>query len=226
MNFSERNKKVALARWAKVLAKERSLIPFDPETVRLKAALCGFLAGDGSVQKRFREKWYHYDVKFFPDDKIMLRTYCDILKKIYRKTPTITIRDNVFHVVLTSRTVFEDITNMADFGIYKWGLPNKLFSTPGAKEAWLRAFFSAEAYVGPNSIKIQTVNKKGMKAVSNLLIELDIHHGCYTYRPKNPKYSVVDIIVIIRKEARIKFYDKIGFWHSKKTDKLKKSLNL
>jgi ADP-ribosylglycohydrolase len=52
MNFSRRNKKVALARWNRVHAKEKEGISSNSNSLIMKAAICGFLAGDGSVQKR------------------------------------------------------------------------------------------------------------------------------------------------------------------------------
>ena len=52
MNVSKRNKKVAISRWERKHSEEESMIKNDEETLILKASICGFLAGDGSVQKR------------------------------------------------------------------------------------------------------------------------------------------------------------------------------
>jgi hypothetical protein len=49
MNLSERNRKVASSRWNKIHVLEFQQI--NNNLVK-KAALCGFLAGDGSVQIR------------------------------------------------------------------------------------------------------------------------------------------------------------------------------
>lgn len=224
MDLSLRNSKVAKARWMKIRAIETAHIPNTDEALRWKAALCGFLAGDGSVKKREAGSFSHYDIKFYPDDGMMLSAYLYAIQLVYSKTPTITVEDNVFHARLASRTVYEDLTKSAEFGIHTWTVSRKLFHIPGAREAWLRAFFSAEAYVGPNSIKLQTVNKNGILEVSGLLTELGIDNRVYYYVPKNPKHSQVSIIHITKKEARRIFLDKIGFWHTKKTAALKKAL--
>ncbi|MFH0752605.1 MAG: LAGLIDADG family homing endonuclease [archaeon] len=224
MDLSKRNKKVAIAGWNKIFDRERKRISTDDFAVKYKAAICGFLAGDGNVQ--IREKKSHYDIRFYPDDELMLTEYLRALEYVYGKKASITMRDNVFEVVIVSRTLTEDIVSHANFGTKIWGLPYGLFSVPGTKEAWLRAFFSAEAYVGGKHIKIQTVNKEGMLKVSELLNELNIKHGFYEFQPKNEKHSRVSIIMIHRKEARKRFLEKVGFWHSKKTEKLRKTLNL
>jgi hypothetical protein len=198
----------------------------DENSMLLRSALCGFLAGDGSVQVRKVKTYYHYQLDFFPDDKFMMKTYYDYMKIIYNRVPSTRIRDNVYHVRITSRAIVEDLLEHSQFGIKEWSMPEELFSIEGAKEAWLRAFYSAEAYINDNVIRIQTVNKNGMLAISKLLLSLGIENRVYYYQPKKQNWSLVTIVTINKKEARRIFFDKVGFWHSKKTKTLKKSLNL
>jgi hypothetical protein len=227
MHTSEHNKKVAFSRWSKILAKEKERIPKTDEALRQKAALCGFLAGDGCVWARQVGHNFQYRISLFPDDKTMLSKYCDILLYLYDKQPNVrTGHGKCFEAAITSRTIYEDLTCLADFGIKRWGLPSGIFSVRGAKEAWLKGFFSAEAYVGKSTIKLQTVNEEGMRAVSQLLNDVGIANSCYKYTPKNKNHSRVHIILIRKKEALLNFHEKIGFWHAKKTEALKKSLDL
>jgi hypothetical protein len=226
MDFSERNKKVALARWGKVLARENASIPTTDDALRKKAALCGFLAGDGCVWKRHAANGVHHIIGFYPDDKVMLETYCNFFNELYQKLPNVRKEINYFEVRLTSRTAYEDLCKSASFGIHTWRPSLALFTVPQARELWLKAFFSAEAYVGKKAIKIQTVNKEGMRIVSQLLNDSRIGHGCYTYVPKKKNCSPVNIIMIVRKADRRAFQETIGFWHAKKTEALKKSLDL
>lgn len=65
-----------------------------------------------------------------------------------------------------------------------------------------------------------------MLEVSKLLNSIGIPNNYYEYTPKNPKHSKVGIIIIQSKKARQLFYKKIGFWHSKKQETLRKSLGL
>ncbi len=105
----------------------------------LKAAICGFLAGDGSVQVRKEKNFYHYQLDFFPDDEEMLKTYMDAIKYIYNKVPSIRRRDNVFIVRITSKVIVQDILRDASFGIKTWSLPNNLFgrNTPTLWVDWV-----------------------------------------------------------------------------------------
>ena len=201
MDYSERNKKVAQARWKKVIEKEKRNIPTDNKSLLLKSLLCGLLAGDGSVQIRNEKKSIHYQLDFFPDDKYMLDKYCEIIQKLYNKKPQIKNKQNFFSVRLGSKTIIEDLNEISNFGLKEWTLPEELWKIEGAKENWLSGFFSAEAYVGPNCIKLQTINEKGMNKISELLNELEIEHCSYQYTPKNLKHSKVYIIFINKKEA-------------------------
>jgi len=226
MNLSERNRKVANIRWEKVHNNERKCILNNEESFILKSAICGFLAGDGSVQKRKERSYYHYQVDLFADDIQMVDVYLKAINKVYNKNPSVVIRDNCYHVRLGSRVIVEDLFSISEFGLTKWRLPSFIFSLDGAEEAWLKAFFSAEAYVGKDHIKIQTINQKGMLEVSELLISLGIENKVYYYTPKNENYSMVTIIRI-NKKSDLKIYsEKVGFWHNKKNIALKKALDL
>jgi len=221
MDISEANRKVAISRWSKIQKREREQILPGKEGIHLKSLICGFLAGDGSVQVRNAGSYNKHQIDFFPDDKFMLEGYIDAIKKVYNKTPTISRRDNVFTARISSRTITEDLLKNAKFGLNNWEVPFGLFEDTESKKHWLMAFFSAEGYVNKDSIKIQTINKKGMSQVSDLLNGFSINHKCYNYNPKNSNYSEVYIIRIDKKEDRKKFLDKIGFMHSNKMKMLK-----
>jgi hypothetical protein len=159
VDFSERNRKVALSRWSKFHKQEREKFQNTNEMLGFKSAICGFLSGDGSVQVRKEESFLHYQVDFFPDDDVMLETYLEFIKKLYNKRPSVRKKGKLDYVRLSSKSVVEDLLSISSFGLKKWKIPSKLFSESGAKEAWLRAFFSAEAYVGPKTIRLQTINQ-------------------------------------------------------------------
>lgn len=226
MDLSGRNKKVALARWKKVFERERNGISTDKDAALLKIIICGFLAGDGSVQIRKEKDKYHFQIDFFPDDEMMVKVYCDAMASVYHKKPSIRRRDNVFHVRLTSRTIVEDIRKLAAFGIKNWSIPDLAQHEDIYSKAWLKAFFSAEGYVGKNSIKVQTVNRNGMSQVSELLKKIKIEHKFYKYEPKKATESTVFIILILKKQARELYLNEIGFWQSRKNTALMNSLNL
>ncbi|MFC1775190.1 LAGLIDADG family homing endonuclease [Nanoarchaeota archaeon] len=225
MEIHYRNKKIAINRWNSRHKKELRLFRRDTKARALKAAICGFLAGDGSVQIRREKTFFHFQIDFYPDDLLMRDKYLEAMSYVYNKKPTIFRRKNFDELRLTSKTVVLDLKKYADFGTHNWVLPNKLLTDEEAITCWLKAFFSAEAYVGPKHIKIQTVNKKGMAEVARLLQRIGICHKVYMYRPKVKNHSDVTAIFISKKDSRLHFKNKIGFWHSRKSNKLRDSLD-
>jgi 6-phosphogluconate dehydrogenase len=127
MNISEHNKKVAISRWEKKHAKEKSMIRNDVQALLLKASICGFLAGDGSVQKRKEKNNFHYQLDFFPDNCLTRDTYIKQIKAVYKKAPSVRKKNNFYAVRLASKIVVEDITEIASFGVKKWS-PQKFYS--------------------------------------------------------------------------------------------------
>ncbi len=221
--------KAAILRWKKKLDKDLVSIPNDKKSLLKKVALCGFLAGDGSVQMRKDKKggnYFRYQLDFFPDDEEMLKVYLLFIKEVYNLFPKVTIRDNMYDVRLSQKFIVQDITKLCKFGLYKWNFPKELFKIEGAKENWLRAFFSAEAYVGKKVIKIQSVNIKSIRQVLKMLSDLEIKGNYYEYIPKNKNHSKVGMIFINDKNSRFNYYYKIGFWHLKKNKILKQALGL
>jgi len=97
MNLSQRNTKVALARWKKIRAKEKAMIKRDNKAHILKSAIMGFLAGDGTVEKRrINSGGCHYEVRLFADDKEMIDTYIRAIEFVYNKKPKVSFRDKFF----------------------------------------------------------------------------------------------------------------------------------
>jgi len=131
-----------------------------------------------------------------------------------------------YSVRLTSKTVVLDMIKYGDLDTKKWRVPCKCYNNLTFALYWLKAFFSCEAYVTEKVIRIQTVNKEGMQDIKKLLDCFDISSNVYSYVPKNPNHSEVFIIVIQKKSSRFKFREKIGFWHSKKSEMLDKALSL
>jgi len=226
MDLTTRNKKVAINRWKRTLENESKNIRKDKTSMILRSEICGFLAGDGSVQIRKEKSFYHYQLDFFPDDDIMLQRYLKIISLVYNKEPQVLQKHNYYTVRLTSKTIIVDLLKYATFGVQKWNIPIKLLEYHNADKKWLKAFFSAEGTVDNKRIKIQSINEIGMEQVSQLLNNNNIEHKRYKYKPKNVNYNEVHIIMIFKKEARRIFQKKVGFYHSKKELTLKKSLDL
>lgn len=159
-------RKAALLRWRRELELSLSMVPKDKNSIIKKSALCGFLAGDGSVQirkERKEDKFFRYQLDLYADDEEMLETYNRFIKLLYNISPKVSFRENILVSRTSQRLPVIDLLSVSKFGIYTWNLPKTLFKVKGSKETWLKAFFSAEGYVGKKYIKIQSVNIKSLK---------------------------------------------------------------
>lgn len=74
--------------------------------------------------------------------------------------------------------------------------------------------------------QIQSVNLRSIKKVHRLLKEFGVNGNYYRYVPKNKNHSDVGMIFINDRISRLNYLNKIGFWHKRKEDLLKKSLGL
>ena len=141
MSELSKNKKIAIKRWENKINEERARILDTDEARILKAMICGFLAGDGSVQVRKEKTYYCYQLDFFPDDKLMMKKYIGAITRVYLKTPTIKKHKNYFAVRKTSKLIVTDLLELAKFKTKTWNLPYSLLTCQEAKASWLRAFF-------------------------------------------------------------------------------------
>jgi len=217
MSIENRNKKVAISRWNKIHAFEKSKIKFDNKT---KARICGFLAGDGSVMvRKDNNNKLHYVVRFFPDHESLATLFVKDFQSLYGKIPKVTQKRNHMEIICYSKPVVEDLLATCKFGIKNWRVPFAILDSRKAKIEWMRSFFDCESYVGEDYIKLQTVNKIGMNEVKKLLNELGFNPSTYVYQPKNKNWSRVYILILNKGES-LKFSKLIGFNHKLKMKKL------
>ncbi len=227
MDIKTRNKLNVISRWKKLQYNEQEYIECTGKHYQhLKARILGYLAGDGNIYIGKTSKNRHHSIRFFPDHSSLLKPYCEAFSKVYNKTPIIKPLSNKYCVTVDSKIVVLNMTSSASFGLFNWEVPIIFLKDKRSKKEWLRAFFDAEAYVGKNHIKIQTVNEKGMGQMKRLLEEFGIESKKYVYIPKNIKWSPNHIIFINKKSSRYKYFKEIGFSHILKQKKLIQALNL
>src|SRR4030042_4797211 len=142
MHINERNRRVALSRWAKIHGKEIDFLNENSEKYYLKARLCGFLAGDGSIMvRKDNDEKIHYVLRFFPDHESLIKPFTESLLEIYNKTPIIKKYQNHYLLICYSKVVVEDLINTTTFGVSKWRIPFNILKDKKSKIEWLRAFF-------------------------------------------------------------------------------------
>lgn len=224
--FSERNRKVAIARWKKTSEKHAAtIIKNSSRYPTLKARVVGYLMGDGAVTIRREGDNFHHSICFFPDDEWMLGSFLFAFNKIYEKVPAVKKVQGNYRVRTDSKSIVADLLSHGSFRSLDW-LPPACFSKEQRIE-WLRAFYDCEAYVG-KTITVQSVNKKGLEIAREWLREQGIESNLYSYSRKNCKWNINYILHISRNQDKRKFLNRIGFNHSRKLVKatMLASLNL
>ena len=189
-----------------------------------KARLIGFLMGDGSLTSmKNYQNGKHHDIRFYPDDSKMLKLFLDDFNKLYLKKPAFRKLKKYYIVHVSSKPAWEDLMSISKFESLYWEFP-KILQSKGEKIEWIKAIFDCEAYVYPSKSRIsfQTVSKRGVESIKELLNEFGITSKVYSYKRKNPNWNINYLLFINGKENVKKFYKVIGFNHSKKQEKLKR----
>jgi hypothetical protein len=188
----------------------------------LKSKICGYLAADGSVTVR-KEKGtnrFHYDVRFYPDHYALVRHYKTAFKKIYGKDVNVRRERNYFYARTSSKPAATDLLSIANFSSRCWTLPTILKSEQ-SKKTWLRAYFDCDGYVCRRYVQVQSVNKKGLIKIKNLLNGFGIRSRLYSYQRRQKSWNTNHILTIPGKTGLLNFMREIGFDHPSKRAKLK-----
>ena len=222
--FSKNGKKGAKIRWGRIereICNNISSMNISTYT-HLKSRLLGYLAGDGGAYIRKDKKGImRYEILFCPDHESMISPFVEAFRLLYLKVPRIKNLGNYFRLRADSKTACIDLLKAGQLKTKKWRIPFRLFNDEKSKVEWLRAFFDCEAYVGKKEIRVQSVNKNGLMDVKKLLNEFRIESRAYEYNRKNEKWNTNYILHIGQMESRKAFFNKIGFNHQIKLQKLK-----
>lgn len=196
-----------------------------PTDLELKAKLCGYLAGDGSliIRKHDAQKTMRHDIRFYPDDLVVAQAFREAFLELYEKDLKI-VRDKVDQMYVlrtTHKMAALDLVKIGKFGTLEWRVPLNFLTTNSMKAEWLKAFFDCEAYVGKGVIRIQSVNRKGVLDIKCLLAGFDIESSkLYKYQRKQKNWNTNYLLDIRKKPNLEKYLRLVGFNHSKKRAKL------
>ena len=228
MDFSDRNRKVAISRWEKIHSKITLNNFFSKE----KAAISAYLCGDGSIC--IRQEKHIYEIRFAIDDLILAKRIVNlferefnvspIIKKIKSKTAT---GPGYFNVRISSKPVGKHLLQIGSYGGLDWNIPLKLDTE--SKKEWIRCFFDCEAYVNllKKQIQVKSINQVGLNNLKELLEEQQIFPKFYgPYKQKGENHNPYYFLIIYGKDNIRKYCEKIGFYHSKKINNLHKLAEL
>ncbi len=223
MDLSEINRKKILIRWGRIHAAEQEYITIHAmKNEPLKARLHGYLCGDGSVSCRKERKngKMHHEIRFYPDHVSMAASYIDAFHLVYGKRLKLKELTNHYLVNVNSQVIVHDLLRDGSFSSMGWRVPIWVARNQENSKEWLRAFFDAEAYVSDKEIRVQSVNKIGLRQVKSMLEAFGITCREYTYKRKNKRWNINYHLAIRGQENRYYFLKKVGFNHIKKLNKL------
>lgn len=222
MDFQKLSKIGLETRWKKQFSETKQhIINNNSKFSGEKARIIGFIMGDGSINSSDRNG-HHHDIRFYPDNLRVAKIFMRDFEYLYLKKPKLKKLKNYFSLHISSKPAWEDLRKIGDFSSLKWEFPKILFSEE-EKIEWLKAIFDCEAYVNvkKKNINFQTVSKKGIISIQNLLKELGIESKIYPYKRNNPKWNINYLLFIWGKANIYNFAQRVGFNHSLKKKKLK-----
>jgi len=213
-----------LARWRKVHAKfalHALTVRKEPPEV-LRARICGYLAGDGSISKRFDkvQRKMHHDIVFYPDNESVAKNFICSFEALYGKRPKMLNLGNYFKVRTELKPACVDLLKEGSFRSLEWSIPKFVLKNKELMKEWLRAFFDCESYVGPRIIQVQSVNKEGLIHIQKVLKTFGVESRIYEYKRKNPNWNINYLLSIMKLDSRLKYLKTIGFNHPIKQQKL------
>ena len=218
--YSRIGKKGIKLRWQRI----HSAVKVSPLN-KDKASLHAYLCGDGYIAMREESNGtIHYEINFFPDDRAMLKNFQNAFFSCYGIMPSrIRKEGKMFRLRIDNKVVCCDLLKLGNYGKYDWTIPEEIRNKFAL--AWLSCFFDCEAHINKKGvIQVKSVNHKGLINVRDMLKDLEIDSrltGPYKYSLGSP-YSV---LTIGKKEALLRYKEKIGFNHSEKVKKLNSVLN-
>ena len=222
MDYFRLGKIGAVAHWKKVNGPINEHIKRHHKNYLMeKARVIGFIMGDGCVTKLDRSPdRQHHDIRFYPDHISLVRIFLKDFKKLYLKEPRVKNLGKYFSVCVSSKPACDDLRSIGNFDSLGWSMPK--FTSKEEEIEWLRAIFDCEAYVGKKDLRIQSVSKKGIESIKNLLEHFRIQPRVYIYDRKNKNWNRNYILVIAKKKDIKRYQDLIGFNHNLKQKKLNK----
>ncbi len=223
LSIKEKNKLIANKRWERVhkerieFIKSRSSGKFLP----VKAAILGYLIGDGSVfTYKDRNGTNHYGISFYPDDENVAKKFIDYFHKIYGLNLKLKQEKNHYSIKVKNKAIYHDLISITSFGSLNWSIPHGFLHNTLMKVEFLKAFFDCGAYVSKKMIQLQSVNKYGLEDIKKMLEGFEIESKIYRYERKQKNWNTNYILCIMKKDSKEKYLKKIGFSHTPKLRKI------
>lgn len=220
--YSKIGKKGIKLRWQRFHSTIKTPKSLTPE----KASLHAYLCGDGNIciRKDKLGNRKHYEIRFFPDDKLMLENIRACFLRCYGiQFPSIKRIGKMFYARVNNKIVCKDLLELGKYGTHDWNIPKEI-SKKFAK-TWIACYFDCEAHVNKKSryIQVKSVNQKGLNQVKKMLDNLNIKSSLNG--PYNQKIGSSYYVLTITTKGMENYAKEIGFNNSEKVKRLNSVLN-
>jgi len=187
----------------------------------------GYVAADGGIYS-YKNKDRHggklrirkyKKTRFYNKEAALIKDFLKTIKLLYPKIKSIKYYPKRYEIEVRNYRISKDILQLGKIGSKVWEVPKDL--SRRQKIIWLRAFVDGEGTVSNSNhdryVVINSINREGLKEVSNSLKELGIENKFYRIDFRDYIYYRIKIS---RKENLVRFYKLIGFNHLKRQNKL------
>lgn len=197
----------------------------DSQKMRHLSRLHGYVCGDGSANfysYSYKKLKAHLNIKI--DDRACLNK---IIEAFARLDYSPSILEEMgesgawFTIQAQKEEIVREILSLGPVGSYKWRVPD--LQNPKWIREWITAFFDSDATVTlvNKEITVESVNPAGLSELRTVLAKNFNIHSHLKFRNDRKIY----LLRICGKADLEQFYNKIGFYHQQKQEKLHSILN-
>lgn len=210
---------------------------FRPRKIEIKPTrewgyFFGLVIGDGSLVKT---KSKNYVIHMRSTKMEIIKLFCQsahrlglnclgpYIQKRTRRFPNGQVRTDVMYTVMVNSKVLYEALKQCKLEDYHFRVPDFVLRTREAIAGFLQGFFDAEGYVDDKGatpqIRAGSKHRSNLIQIKDLLDRLGIHSII-------SKCGRIWEIRIYRNDAKLKFYEKIGFRLKRKQDALVRILTM
>lgn len=164
--------------------------------------------------RKYRRNRKRYTIGYSNTQKILLDQFEGDMKKAFG----INARRTKGQLLFRSKRVFERLKELGSGDSRNWFIGSDIMAgSDDIKREWLKAFFDDEATVDiiTKRVRIKSINERGLTQACRLVKQFGIETSLTGPNVDNSWYMTIS------KGDFILFYERIGFYHKERQNKLK-----
>ena len=170
--------------------------------------------------RKYYKNRMRYTIGYCNNNKVLIELFVRNMFDAFSLKPR--YAKNKTQVIFRSKRVYDQLKELGTGDSYNWFIHKSVYKRKRLMQIWLRSFYDDESTLNGKRVIVDSVNKNGLRQVSQLLKKLKINH---IFREYNFKYKG-----LIKKRYRItaynleQYYNLIGFNNTEKKSKILKLL--